>query len=167
MKIKQILQALLSSEDFSDHSTGKEDGNGSLHDKGCAFCEAWRAALYLLSDLSVGLHDVFEPGDKVTICGRAPGVVERVRTQIDVRLGGDGTAPRPVGTFAQEFVQAAPAETPEVFYSDRDGDIWKPAGTQLQLCDKATWEPLTGKYAYVVPEGEVRDHYGPLNRVTK
>jgi hypothetical protein len=127
MKIKDILSVLAKSgEDFSDHSTGKEDGNAPLHDKGCAFCEAWSAALYLLTNFEGRLGPDLEPGDSVLICGRAPGKVVAIRTQIDVRLGEPG-GPQPVGTFAEEFVTPAPAEPVEKtsFWRNEHGDVFE------------------------------------------
>lgn len=123
MKIQDILRRLLSGEDFSDHSTGKEDGHAPLHDKGCAFCDAWRAALYLLTDFEGRLGPDFEPGDPVLVCGRAPGKVVAIRTQIDVRLGEPG-GPQPVGTFAQEFVTPAPAERVS-HWRNSSGDVFE------------------------------------------
>jgi hypothetical protein len=160
VKIKEMLQVLLSGEDFSDHSTGKEDGSSPLHAEGCNFCEAWRQALWIIGPDCPGFVD-FESGDDVLICGRAPGKVVGTRTQIDVRLGDS----HHVGTFAAEFVEHAPA--PE-FYADRDGDMWKVVGDgKLSLCVLGTWRPHSGKAARVAPMDEVEDHHGPLTPAVK
>lgn len=168
MKIIDIIRTLIESgEDFSDHATAARmpmhvDGRFASAEP-CAFCEAWRAAQQLIK-LPSGVLGEFEPGDPVLICNRAPGVVHAVRMQVDVRLGQDGDSPRPIGTFAPEFVSHAPAET---FYRDNDGDIWKVvAPSTLSLCDKS-FEVLAGKSETTYPESHVREEYGPLKKADK
>lgn len=173
MKIKDIIRTLIESgEDFSDHSM-QIDVNGEVGPRHgavvgeapCAFCEAWRTAQWVIGPDCPNFID-FEPGDLVLICGRAPGVVERVRMQVDVRMGRDGDSPRPIGTFAPEFVSHAPEE-PEVFYRDRDNAIWKlTAPGTLSLCGN-DYAPFEGKYCGVFTQSHVETCWGPLVKVDK
>lgn len=132
MKIKEVLRELLSGEDFSDHSTGKEEGHSPLHDKGCRFCDAWRAALYLLTQLNI---IDFEPGDPVTILGGVRGRVISLEyaARVEVQYGEHG--PWAVGTFQPGDLSHRAAEEPSRhFVTDCQGDVW--------LLDKATSRAL-------------------------
>ncbi len=183
MRIRDILETIArSGEDFSDHSSGKYDGNTPIHPTRCGFCDAWRAALDLLADLSFGQASNFEPGDRVLICKRAPGTVVATRTQIDVRMTGDGPAdgPGPVGTFVAEFVSpmtAAQKAAPPEFthWRDQDGAFWKrhdASGRARLIADSNRQPPHGDLVARVSPPQEwpwwfadVEKSWGPLVRI--
>lgn len=137
MKIKEILQVLLA-DDASDHAGTGEEMDTWQHGDNCVFCKAAREAQFLIGPDCPRLLD-FEPGDDVLICGRAPGVVERVRTQVDVRLGAKDDKLRPVGTFALEFISHADRSHARTWWRDAEGDVWER--------DEATQNMLIVQYA--------------------
>lgn len=175
MKIKKLFEVLLSGEDFSDHATGKEDGNGPLHAEGCDFCEAWRQAQWLIGPNCPRLLD-FEQGDDVLIAGKTPGVVESVHTQIYVRLGVKGDEFRPIGIFAAEFVKHAPPAPEFTYWAEREGegDVWereertqamrvvRMAGVML-----AKPHPWDSKPGVLLSFSHVEKQWGELTQVAK
>lgn len=126
MKIRQVLEGLLSGEDFSDHSTGKEDGNAPYHNVPghCAFCDAWRAALTLLA-LPIAPIGEFEAGDKVFLPGQIPGRVMGTDVTVRVEVQNGEHGPWAVGSFSPTALIARD-ETPEfTWWRDHGGAIWQ------------------------------------------
>lgn len=176
MKIKKLFEVLLSGEDFSDHARDSlefghpENKRTPLHAEGCDFCEAWRQALWILGPDCPNFID-FEQGDDVLICGRTPGKVEGIRTQIDVRLSDSCH----VGAFAVEFVEHAPASE-FTYWAEREGegDVWeREERTQamrvvrmagVMLAKPHPWDSKPG----VLPSfSHVEKQWGELTQVAK
>jgi hypothetical protein len=124
VKIKEMLTTLLDGEDFSDHSTGKEDGNSPLHDKGCAFCDAWRMALLMLTPSFPGLID-FEPGERVMLPGGIRGrvIATDVAVRVEVQNGEHG--PWAVGSFQPQDLSPRESESEFTYWKDGFGDVWE------------------------------------------
>ena len=168
MKIRQVLEGLLSGQDFSDHGGRDEESDrfdGPLlpilpSHANCDFCAAWRAALALLA-LPVAPIGEFEAGDKVFLPGRIPGRVMGTDVTVRVEVQNGEHGPWAVGSFSP-LALIARDDAPE-FYTDRDGDLWKVTGEKtLSLCDKVTSAVLTGKFACILAEAHVREEYAPL-----
>lgn len=132
MKIKDILQGLLSGEDFSDHGGRNEEGDrfdGPLlpilpSHANCDFCAAWRAALALLA-LPIAPIGEFEAGDKVFLPGRIPGRVMGTDVTVRVEVQNGEHGPWAVGSF-NPLALIARDETPEfTWWRDRGGATWQ------------------------------------------
>lgn len=145
MKIKDILRRLLSGEDFSDHSTGKEDGHAPLHGTDCDFCTAWSAALDHLSMRSMP-EQWFDAGEKVALPGGIRGRVMAtdVTVRVEVQRGEHG--PWAVGTFRPIDLKPWREVEPE-FTSWRTwhGDVWEREESTLKMRRTSrttgTWKP--------------------------
>lgn len=169
VKIKDIIRTLIMSrEDFSDHDgRGLHEDSPSrpLHDKGCAFCEAWREALQLL-DLDPRLID-FEAGDKVMLPGGIPGRVMGTDVTVRVEVQNGEHGPWAVGSFSPYDLTPREDE-PVTYYRDRDQDLWKVTGKQtLSLCDLVRGVPLEGKCSGVWAYDYVNTNWGPLTPARK
>jgi hypothetical protein len=118
---KQVLRALISGEDFSDHAM-QIDVNGELGPRHgavvgeppCDFCAAWRAAK---TYLSMNLRPQFLVGDEVTAFDRHQAVVKDTREQY--LLDAQGFL---AWVDAKNVTPARPERTR---WSDSTGDIWE------------------------------------------
>lgn len=178
MKIKDILTGLLSGEDFSDHSTGKEDGSAPFHDVPghCVFCDAWRAALAFVNGYAP-LQEMFDAGEKVFLPGGIPGRVMStdVTVRVEVQRGEHG--PWAVGSFSP-LALIARNDVPEfTWWRDQGGAIWQrhePSQRVVLVRDEDDIAPNGlsnvlgrpgGEFPFVFDAAEKR--WGPFTQVDK
>lgn len=125
MKIRDVLQGLLSGEDFIDHSTGKEDGNAPYHPAkdDCDFCDAWREAL---AALQTGSLSTFEAGETVELVSGVRGRVMGTELVVRVEVHGPrGHGPFAVGAFRPGDLKTVDAEAFTYWLDTKGGDTWE------------------------------------------
>lgn len=174
MKIKQILRHLLSGEDFSDHTSGPEDGHGPLHDKGCAFCGAWREALNVLG--SALTYNEFDRGEPVWIEGGIPGRVMGTDVTVRVEVQNGERGPWVVGLFSPlALTPRAQIALEHTWWSDSGNAVWQrhEASKKMLLVRDEDGQPtavggmLNRAQEWPYSFETVEKRWGPLTQVDK
>lgn len=174
MKIKEILEGLLSGEDFSDHN-GAESGDEPrpMHITNpftqparatdCTFCDAWWAALDLLQRQDVSAS-VVSPGDPVWITGQIPGRVMGVDTTVRVQVQKGAHGPWAVGRFEVKDITPRGPGPEFTYWHDRDNGSWKrheASQKMLMILDEDGETPLLSRG--LVPEDPTTWRYDFVN----